>query len=159
MTRRPLFSGTIRNIFILLLLIALIPVVLIQAVIYYGLYRARLANEALSEIDAARAVSLAFNGYIRDVLRDEQAIGLTVTSSLQSQPGKIEQYLIANAAEYPAIDAFFWVDEHGTVLATGEKSFVGESLADREFFQQITSGKPWAVSDLFFHAEKASRSF
>ena len=146
--RQHLAASSIRTILVYLLLLALIPVVLVQIVVYASLYNTRIRTESLSNLEVARALSLSFDDYRRDVLREEQAIGLTITSLLKTRPHDVEQYLIANAAEYPAIDSFFWLNSQGQALATGDRSVLRQALADHAIFQQISAGRPWAVSDL-----------
>jgi len=154
MRRHPFFNGSIRRILLILLLIALVPVVLIQILIYYYLYRSRLALESQANLEVARGLAQTFEGYLRDVQRDEEAIGLTLSTSLLNKPQEIKRYLIVNAREYPNIDAFVWIDPQGNVQGTGDPSLVGLALANLSFYQQIISGQPSAVSDLITPADK-----
>ena len=104
-----------QTILVYLLLLALIPVVLLQIGVYTGLYYSRVTSESLADLEVARALSLSFDVYIRDKLREEQSIGLAIITLLNTQPRDVEPYLIANAAEYPAIDSFFWINPQGQV--------------------------------------------
>ena len=145
---RRLFSGNIRKILGYLLLMALVPVVLLQLFIYSNLYHSRYTTESLTDLELARAVSVSFEEFIHDVLRDEQAIGLALTAAPQLSPHQAAQYLLANAAEYPSLDAFLWVNAQGVVTAAGVKRAVSASLPERDIFRKIAAGQPWLVSDL-----------
>ncbi len=148
MLRRLFFSGSIRRILGYLLLLALAPVVLLQALVYSNLYHSRFTTEALTDLEVARAVSVSFAGFIHDVLRNEQAIGLALTATPQLAPRQAAHYLLANAAGYPSLDAFLWVNAQGAVSAVGEKNAVSAQLPTQALFRQLAAGQPWVVSDL-----------
>jgi hypothetical protein len=71
----------IQSRLILLLLFILIPVLAIQAYIYYESYQARRAEALQSNLELARVLAKAFESFLQDILHQELAIGLAITSS------------------------------------------------------------------------------
>ena len=65
----------------MLLLFILIPVLAIQAYIYYDSYQARRAAELQANLEIARAVANTFSSFVEDVIHNELVIGLAITSS------------------------------------------------------------------------------
>jgi hypothetical protein len=79
MTLPPKPSQTIQMRLFLLLLVALLPILLIQAYLYYERLETRRAEELQANLDLARAVGLAFNGLVQDILHTELAIGIAIS--------------------------------------------------------------------------------
>ena len=79
---------TIQGRLILLLVMVLVPVIGIQAYMYYGAFKERKAAELRSNLEIARAVAKSFDTFVKDVLRLELAVGLALTSSPRFEQGR-----------------------------------------------------------------------
>ena len=143
-----LLSGSLRRVLISLLLVVLIPILVVEAIVFVVLLRSEQIEEVRTNLEVARAVSSGFDGYIRDILREELAIGLALSAPPLVSAQARDRYLAANAAEYPAIDAFVLVNSQGRVFAAADPQDIGISLLDRDYIQRIIGGENWAVSDL-----------
>jgi len=142
------FPPSIRGRIILLLLAVLVPILIIQAYMYYDVYRDRRNQELLANLEMGRAVGKTFQAFINDLLRDELAIGLAATASPPLSAPDFRRLLEKSAKDNPAIRRFNWVDPNGLVTASSMPSAVGISIADRDYFQQVRSGREWSVSEL-----------
>lgn len=140
----------VRNIqsrLVLLLLFVLLPVLLIQAYIYFDRFNAERADELQANLEIARSVAKTFESFVQDVLHQELAIGLAITSS---QPMALEDItrLLNIHLDYAAIRDFSWVTSEGTFLYSSNPSLIGAHNSDRAYFLDIASGREWTVGEL-----------
>ena len=142
-------ASNIKNTLLFLLLVVLIPVLITQAVVYRFRLQARRAQEIQSNLELARSVAGIFDVYVNDVLHQELAVGLDLTSSPSLSPAQMNQVLTPNIHEYPSVRSFGWVDSEGQVVASSNPDAIGLDVKDLDFFQQIAGGRQWAVSSLF----------
>src|ERR671925_690275 len=70
----PRLPRSIQGTLLLLLLVALVPVLLVQAGIYYNSFKTRRAQELQANLELARAVAATFEAYVQDILRQEVTI-------------------------------------------------------------------------------------
>ncbi len=85
---------SIRKRLILPLLFVLIPVLGVQAYFYYQSFQARRASELQANLEIARAVGKTFERFVKDVLHQELAIGLALTSSQELSPEHGDRILL-----------------------------------------------------------------
>jgi len=132
---------------IFILLIVLIPIFLAQAGLYVHRLQEQQARAYRADLDIARATAIAFDAYMKDVLRQELLIGIVLTSPPRphDQANKI---LGASAGTYASIREFFWVEPGGQVAASSNPQIIGVDVRERDYFQQIERGQEWVVSDL-----------
>ena len=104
---------SIQSRLVLLLLSILVPVLVIQAYMYYDSYRTRRASELQSNLEIARAVANTFESFVEDVLHHERVIGLAVTSSQSMTPGDITRLLTSSQGDV-AVRDFTWLNPNGT---------------------------------------------
>ena len=137
-----------RGLQLFVLAVALLPVLLLQIGIYWNWLGMRRAAEMQANVEVARGVAAAFDAYVRDVSRQELAIGLTLTMS--SPPGHDEatRILAANTQLYPSVRDFSWVNPQGQVVASDNPAAVGKDLGTQPGFRSVLNGQEWAVSDL-----------
>ena len=81
---------TIQSRLVLLLVMVLVPVIGIQAYMYYGAFKERKAAELRSNLEIARAVAKSFDTFVKDVLRLELSVGFALTSSPHVRTGKMK---------------------------------------------------------------------
>lgn len=142
------FPRTIRARLYLLLLTVLVPLLLIQAVFFYSRLEGRQANEFQANLEMARAVAGTFNEFVQDVLHQEMAICINLTTLRHPSVDQMNQILEANRAAYPAIRSFSWISPQGTIVASSMSNIIGEDVSDRSYVREIAQGKEWTVSDL-----------
>ncbi len=152
------FLRSIQSKLILLLVILIFPTLLIEAYIYNERFEARREEELQANLEIARAVAKGFHEYVQDVLHQELAIGLALTSS-QFSPEQRERFIDKNKAEYPTLLNLMWLDPHGIVLWSHMRQLVGKDLSYREHFQAILSGEDWNVSGLYISGGTGGPAF
>ncbi|HVN22378.1 MAG TPA: PAS domain S-box protein [Syntrophorhabdales bacterium] len=153
------FPQSIRGRLILLMLAVLVPILILQAYTYYDVYRDRRNQELLANLEMGRAMGKTFEGFINDLLRQELAIGLAATASPSISASDFRRLLEKSAKDNPAVRRFNWVDPNGIVTASSMPSAVGISIADRDYFQQVRSGREWSVSELLLSKVEQLPSF
>lgn len=149
---------SIQSKLILLLVILILPTLLIEAFIYHERFETRRGEELQANLEIARAVAKGFHEYVQDVLHQELAIGLALTSS-QFSPEQRERFIDRNKAEYPTLLNLMWLDPHGIVLWSHLRQLVGKDLSYREYFQGILSGQDWNVSGLYISGGTGGPAF
>ncbi len=138
----------IQSRLIVLLLVMLIPIMTIQAFIYYDRYQTRRVEELNANLEVARAMGRAFDAFIQDVLHHELAIGIAATGPSPLTYEALTRLLEKSAREVPAVRDFFWFSPQGRVLACSTSKAVGMDGSDRTWFKELTSGREWVVNDL-----------
>ena len=68
-----------RGTLLLLVLVVLVPLLVVQAGIYAAWYYTRWSEQEAATLDTAREAATTFEAYIRDVRRQESAIGAALT--------------------------------------------------------------------------------
>jgi PAS domain S-box-containing protein len=141
-------THSIRTRFFLPLLVLLLPILVIEAYIFYDRFATRQAEELQANLELARAVGVAFHGLVQDVLREELAIATAATASPSLSREDLAKLLRQSAKGDPAVSRFSWVGAEGRVLASSNPSLVGINISDRRYFKEIVGGREWVVSDL-----------
>ena len=139
--------GSTRNRLILLLLFVLIPILAIQAYVYYDTYRDQRASALQSNLELARAVAKSFEMFVHDVLRTEYAIGLAITSTTKMTPGDIIR-LLETSSNYPAVRDFTWLNPKGVAMYSNNPTMAGTDFSDRSYVRDVIGGREWAVGEL-----------
>jgi len=129
----------------LVLLVALVPTLLIEAHVFSEWYKSSREAALQTNLQLARAVAKTFDRFIQDVLHKEYAIGLALTeANLDDQ----RRYIEKNVADYPTFLNLAWLNPDGVILLSNYPEAEGQSRNDRKYFQEIVAGRDWAVSDL-----------
>ncbi len=131
----------------MLLLFILIPVLAVQAFIYYDSYQARLAGELQANLEIARAVANTFSSFVEDVTHHELVIGLAITSSQPMASQDITRLLTPSQGDV-AVRDYTWMNPAGDAIYSGNPEVVGRNYSDRSYFREIANGREWAVSEL-----------
>jgi PAS domain S-box-containing protein len=143
-----LFPSSIQGRLLLLLLLVLVPILLIQGLIYYDRYQTRKQLEFQANLEVARTVGRAFNSFVKDILHHELAIGIAATASPPLSPDDFQRLLEQSARDNPSVRDFSWVTPDGRLIASSNPETVGTDITDRVYFQSILSGREWVISDL-----------
>jgi PAS domain S-box-containing protein len=166
MTARAVKKGrSIQQRLIVLLLSVLIPVLAIQAYIYYDTYQDLRAAAFQSNLEVARALAKAFDSFAQDVIHQELAIGLAITASQPLAPDDIRR-ILDTSRDYDAIREFTWLNAKGVAVYSSNPRIIGMVYSDRAFFQEVAGGREWIVGELIkaqktggpiFHISRAIR--
>jgi signal transduction histidine kinase/ActR/RegA family two-component response regulator len=136
-----------RGTLLLLLAILMLPVLLVQALIYHTRFDTRRALEYQANLELARAVARSFEGYVRDVLHQQQAIGRAlVVRSPAPSPEEAQEILAASADEYASVTLYSWIDANGRLVASSQP--VASAVGEHPYVREVVEGRPWVVSDL-----------
>ncbi|MGZ6275332.1 MAG: PDC sensor domain-containing protein, partial [Syntrophales bacterium] len=138
---------SIQSRLILLLLLILIPVLVIQAYIYYDSYQTRRALELRANLEIARAVAKAFESFVQDVLHQELAIGLAITSSQPVAPKDITR-ILKSSRDNIAVRDFTWSNPQGDAIYSSSPDMIGINYSDRSYFRDVANGREWMISEL-----------
>ncbi|HET6489548.1 MAG TPA: PAS domain S-box protein [Syntrophales bacterium] len=138
---------SIQSRLLLLIVFILIPVLALQAYTYYANYQSLRAIELESNLELARAVSTAFDSFIQNVLNQELAIGLAITSSQQMSAKDISR-LLKSSRGNPAVRDFTWMNPKGDAIHSSNDAMIGRNYSDRSYFREVTNGHEWSVSEL-----------
>jgi signal transduction histidine kinase len=154
-----LLPRTVQGTLLLLLLIVLLPILLTQGLIYYTWFQTRTAAEELANLELARSEAATFHGFVVDLIRQALPTGLALTLPQPLPVEQANQVLAANAAQYPMVRFFSWVDPQGLTIASSDPAAIGVDVSDQSYYQQIVAGEEWAVSDLLLERVSGEPSF
>ncbi len=133
---------------LVLLMVALVPVLLVQAVIHYSSFQERQAQEFATNLELARSVAGTFDSYTDHILSQELAIGVAFTGPEPLPAAQSERLLTESLRGYPSLSYYNWVAPSGRVLVSTLSGATGIDISDRSYFQEIAGGKEWFVSNL-----------
>jgi len=133
---------------IFLLLLVLVPVIAVQIVVRSSEFRGERRQELQANLEIARALAETLDALVDDVLHQELAIGMAITSLPQIPSQQVHALLNASQAEYSVVSSMSWVTPEGRTTASSLDSAVGLNITDRPYFQSIAGGRNWVVSDL-----------
>ncbi len=133
----------------LLLAVVLVPVLVVQVVLYYNRYVERRSETFANNLEVARAVGTTFSAYVADIQRQE-GVALQVIEQLPDVTGEQTTALLANqAAQYAAVRDLSVADTIGRIVAASSQQAVGLDISDRSYFREIANGAERSLSDLF----------
>ena len=138
---------SMRSLLIVLVLAALLPVLLVQASLYWGWFQSRHRQELQANYDMANAVAGAFETYVRGLGRREMAVGQALT---RLEPITIEQttdFLRDIQADYPMLSSMQWVSA-GKVIASSDAAWLGADIAGQEYYRAAIQQHEPVLSDL-----------
>lgn len=138
---------SIQKRFSFLLLAALFPIIFIQGYIYYDRFATRRAEELQANIELARAVGVAFNALVQDVIHHELAIAIAATATPPLSAPDLTRLLEQSSKEISGI-RFHWLGPSGRILASSDPQVIDVDFSDRTLFKEIASGRLWYVSNL-----------
>jgi PAS domain S-box-containing protein len=125
----------------------LIPVLIVQAILYNDRLKTQRAQEVQVNIEVAGAVAETFRAYTQDILRQESTLGVALRSGMQQH--HVNEILEESKVQYPSIIRINWVDLNGRIIASSDSSATGVMVDDRDYFKKIKKGDKWVISDLF----------
>ncbi len=141
------FAG-IGSRLLLLVLIAILPLVLLQEFIYYDRYQDRRGLELRANLEVARGVVGTFQAFLQDI-QGKQELLVTVLTEFppptETQSGRLLRQM---ADLHEAVAWVGWTDAAGDVVFSSGSEQINLSLADRPYFQRLVAGEDWVVSDL-----------
>ena len=91
-----------RRLLLRLVLVVLVPLLLVQAGIYYAWYLSSLAKEEKENLDAARRVAAAFEDYVGDVRHQETPTGSAIAGLHPYSADEAYKHLAVNEPDYPS---------------------------------------------------------
>jgi PAS domain S-box-containing protein len=158
-TRHPRFPASVRGAILWLTVLVLAPLLLVQAIIYAAWYRSRWSDQEAATLDTAREAATTFGAYIRDVHRQETAIGAALAGPHHYTTDEANHFLNSAGHGYSSITSWSWTDAAGKVIASTRKKKIGSNLGDQTYFQELRKGRTWAVSDLLVERETGNHVF
>lgn len=132
---------------ILLLLVILLPLLALQGYRYFVIYQEKQEEALQANLEMARALAKSFESFVQDVLRQELAIGLAMTSSTGLTPGDITR-LLETSSHYPAVRDFTWLNPEGIAIYSNNPAMIGTDFSQRSYVHDVIHGREWAVSEL-----------
>jgi PAS domain S-box-containing protein len=148
-----------RRLLLRQVLVVVLPLLLVQAGVYWFLYKQRLTDQENANLEMARAVATIFSGDVDDVHRQEWAIGQTLIGPHEYTVEEANDLLKKNTREYPAVRAWYWVSPEGKIVASSRTDTIGLDISDREHFCKVREGQAWAISDLLLDRISGERVF
>ncbi|MFZ0931385.1 MAG: PAS domain S-box protein [Syntrophobacteraceae bacterium] len=153
------FFRSIQGKLILLLVILIIPNFFILTYMYYDRFQSRRAEELQANLELARALSMNFETFFKDILIDELLIGTALTSSQPSSNQDQNRILAKARTMRSTFRQLFWVNPDGRILAATDSESIGIDLTDSSYFREILAGQDIVVSDLILSKKTGRPTF
>jgi PAS domain S-box-containing protein len=143
--RRP---RSIRFRLLLLLLVALVPLFLVRAGVYFRLLHLQYEGAVEGNQELARAAASGFHAYINDVAHQSQSIGMAMAFLEPPNSPQAQTFMVASGRQYPPVRAFHWVDPQGRVINSSNAKYLDLHIVDRPHFQQGLRADSCVLADL-----------
>ncbi|MBI2865032.1 MAG: GGDEF domain-containing protein [Chloroflexi bacterium] len=140
---------TIQGRLLSLMLVLVIPVLVLQAVIYYSRFQDRYALELQSNLDLARSAAADFENYIVGIRLHMEITGMAIARLHTQVDDQLDGLLEAIAAVVPSVDHFLYLDSSGRLLAPKDPQLASLENIYRPYFERIGRGENLVVSDLW----------
>jgi signal transduction histidine kinase len=137
-----------RQAMLRLLIAAMIPALLVQGFIYYKWYETRLSVELHESLELARAVALTVRECVQDVRRQAEAAGAALVLMDTRPPEGANALLRTIDQQSESVGVMYWADPQGVITASSVPNAVGFNISKSPYYQAVSEGKTWAVSDL-----------
>ena len=147
MNLRKIAPSTIRGNLFLLVAAVLLPFLFILSALGYGEYRQQISGELKSEMEEARALGMAFGSFVKDVYRQEEAVGLALLSINRFSGDTVNHLLMESANEYECLRSFSFISPEGKILSSSDPRAIGLDISDRLYLRQAIISET-AISDL-----------
>ncbi|MCX5684416.1 MAG: ATP-binding protein [Planctomycetota bacterium] len=140
----------IHRTLLLLILAVLVPVLGLLVFTFVDQFQKAFNDEIKDTLERARDNGAVFEFYMRDLSRQELAVGIALMSLQPYTKEAANQYLALAAADYTSVRWMCWLDPGGTVIASSRPADIGKNLGQDACFREILKapGLPYAVSDL-----------
>lgn len=145
----------LRTALVLLVLAVLLPVLIVQGIIYAAWYDNRMDSNVQQNLAQAMAAQMNLDSFIQDVSRQEIALGDSVLRMEHDGLPAINQYLTASVAAYGGtVYSFHWADHKGDIIASSDPQALKTpplSVADRSYYLELAKPRPgrdWSVGNL-----------
>ena len=138
---------SMRGVLVLLMLVVLLPLLVVEAGIGAVWYHSRWSEQTTATLDTAVETANTFEGYVRDVRRQESAMGAAL-SDLHPYTTDRNRFLTDSGRDYSTIHSWSWANPEGTVVASSDPKAIGLKIGDRAYFQELRGGRPWTLSNL-----------
>jgi PAS domain S-box-containing protein len=149
----------IRGRLFMLLIIVLVPVLLVEAVIYYQRYETRKAEELQVNLELARSVSRLFEAFLADIFHTQLAIGLAAKASPPLSNDSLLMMLKAAEGTNPVLRSYSWMTPDGVNTVSTNPKIVGRKATFPEQFSRIRAGEECAVTPVFVSSYSGDRVF
>jgi signal transduction histidine kinase len=131
-----------------IMLATLIPFLLLQTAIYVFWYKTRIQTEMAANLEFARSVAGSCESYVQDIRRQLVVLGRAIEADPTFSVEKAGTLLSILKSQYATVIRFSIVGDDGVILASSDPGLVGVSVAERDYFRAIQSGRDWVVNDL-----------
>jgi signal transduction histidine kinase len=146
--RRRLAPRKVSSTVAMLVLILLVPVLLLQAGVFWIWYYTRAAEINQANLELARAVATAFETYVDDLYRQQHTLAAALGEMPNRPRAEYSRLLAASEEQYEPVRAVHWADDRGMIIASSDPNSVGTNVARYDFFQALERGPQRVVSNL-----------
>jgi signal transduction histidine kinase len=137
-----------RAMLLLLTFVILLPLLVVQSAIYGVWFYSHEREEEENNREVAELLATAFSDYLKDIRRQELALGAGLTELIPYSSAQANQFLVKTTSESPAVFSWRWLSPEGKVIAATESPAIGREISDRVYFHEVIGGKPWTLSEL-----------
>lgn len=143
---RWLMPRGIRGKLVALVTIIVVPFLVFEAGSAYYHFQEQLTDEMDAQEDLANALSASFRNHVYDIWATQQALAEGMLTGKPYTPDEIEALLRQQLVQYRTITTFAWLSPEGEIIASTHPEDRGQSVAYREYVQQIRQGKDRVIS-------------
>lgn len=140
--------ASVRGALVLIVLAVLLPLLIVQGGIYTAWYYSQWSGQERQTLNTALEAAATFDAHVRDIQRQEQAIGAGIMGLRSYSTKEVNLFLSAAGQGYFAVRYWNWIHPDGKVTASSDPRAIGLEIGDREYFRELRAGRPWTISNL-----------
>jgi len=138
---------SIRYKLVIYVLLGLMPILIASFYFSRQVYGARRQQVLLGHMAAAQATAGAVRQFIEGITDAHDIISITIIRQNMTYE-QMTAYLGAARTELPILETIAFALPSGAIVAGQPQRVVGANVSNRPYFQEIASGRHWAVSQL-----------
>ena len=129
------FIQSVRGRLFLLLIIVLVPVVLVQILIYRDRLNTRRDSELRSNMEVARTTAKAFEDFIQYIIIQERGIAFSLTSFHALESDVTQPFLDEMDRLYPDLEHISIISADGRIIASSYRALIDKEVAEVPDFE------------------------
>lgn len=143
--RRPI---GIRSAFLVPLVVAVWPLLMVQGGVYWYWLHTIQAREVQTGKELSRSLAATFRAYVNEIGRQESTLEEVISAQSPCSSEEVVSLLDASAHRFPALNAFLFIDPNGRIQASSDRRLIGLWVGNREYFQRAIRTHDLVLSDL-----------
>lgn len=130
------------------LVLLLLPLIASEGYLLYRQYLRERTRAKTDQLHAAQQLGMSAEVFVSRMVAIDTSVGQALINSHWHSIAARHDYIASIDRLVPGVRGLALADEHGKIIESSPKTSIGVDVSKTAYFDEIRSGKDWAVSDL-----------